>query len=488
MTGGSAVEMKSPVEEDLFPMPRDGVGDVSDLLSLLRQKEKELDLAAQLGKALLSETQELKEHNHQLQERFSRTVEDLEQEKHEWRLRFEGKESEWEARVAELENDLQRLECELERRHRALQEADRDKIHSVQELREQNHRLLERLSKAAVMEQELTSELHSLRERHRDRSQLLIEDATTTHSLQAEVALLSEQKEELERRGAVLLRENVSLKSSSETRQEQLSLLQRVHQEQFLQLSLWQKEGEEMRELNRQLEVRLREVTEQLMMQEPTQANLSLLSEIELSLDTDSPSWGAERQQIKGEIVDLVQELQSLMGEDSPETGSHMEPQTLHAALSQLRHLVCSLSQSPATPVHVQGSRLVLRQESEQAAGRLEEQTGDQRLQQAVHERDAAIAKKNAVEAELAQCHLDLQLLNSQLLEAIQQKVGLSQELEAWQDDMHVVINQQLKTQQCSGRAAWAPGDNGSEGRDSKSLSHFLRRTKSQGFFSLFKM
>nr|XP_014341753.1 PREDICTED: bicaudal D-related protein 2-like [Latimeria chalumnae] len=38
--------------------------------------------------------------------------------------------------------------------------------------------------------------------------------------------------------------------------------------------------------------------------------------------------------------------------------------------------------------------------------------------------------------------------MNKQLLEAIQQKVKLSQELEAWQDDMQTVINQQLKAQQ----------------------------------------
>lgn len=37
------------------------------------------------------------------------------------------------------------------------------------------------------------------------------------------------------------------------------------------------------------------------------------------------------------------------------------------------------------------------------------------------------------MEVELAKCKIDMMSLNSQLLDAIQQKVNLSQQLEAWQ-------------------------------------------------------
>lgn len=43
------------------------------------------------------------------------------------------------------------------------------------------------------------------------------------------------------------------------------------------------------------------------------------------------------------------------------------------------------------------------------------------------------IFRKNAVELELAKCKMDMMSLNSQLLDAIQQKLNLSQQLEAWQ-------------------------------------------------------
>lgn len=58
-------------------------------------------------------------------------------------------------------------------------------------------------------------------------------------------------------------------------------------------------------------------------------------------------------------------------------------------------------------------------------------------------------ARKNAVEVELAKCKIDMMSLNSQLLDAIQQKVNLSQQLEAWQVSS-------APSQQCLG-ATW-PG------------------------------
>ncbi|CAM9097699.1 unnamed protein product, partial [Lampetra fluviatilis] len=64
---------------------------------------------------------------------------------------------------------------------------------------------------------------------------------------------------------------------------------------------------------------------------------------------------------------------------------------------------------------------------------------------------------RSAVEMELAVCKIDVMALNSQLLDAIQQKVDLSQELEAWQDDMHTVISQQLKEKHRRGTTAPLP-------------------------------
>ncbi|MEE6504205.1 hypothetical protein FKM82_005095 [Ascaphus truei] len=56
-----------------------------------------------------------------------------------------------------------------------------------------------------------------------------------------------------------------------------------------------------------------------------------------------------------------------------------------------------------------------------------------EQLLRAIKERDEAMTKKNAVELALGGCRDDLMSLNTQLLDAIQQKLNLSQQLEAWQ-------------------------------------------------------
>lgn len=51
--------------------------------------------------------------------------------------------------MAELETDVQQLQGQLERQQVQLREADRDKTRAVSELSEQNHRLLEQLSRVS---------------------------------------------------------------------------------------------------------------------------------------------------------------------------------------------------------------------------------------------------------------------------------------------------------------------------------------------------
>jgi len=47
--------------------------------------------------------------------------------------------------------------------------------------------------------------------------------------------------------------------------------------------------------------------------------------------------------------------------------------------------------------------------------------------------RDQAVQRKNKAEIEVARTRIDMMQVNSQLMEAIQQKVKLSTQLEQWQ-------------------------------------------------------
>lgn len=57
----------------------------------------------------------------------------------------------------------------------------------------------------------------------------------------------------------------------------------------------------------------------------------------------------------------------------------------------------------------------------------------DEVVRKAWEVRDGAVRRKNATEVELARTRIEVMQANSQLLEAIQQKVELSQQLEQWQ-------------------------------------------------------
>lgn len=115
----------------------------------------------------------------------------------------------------------------------------------------------------------------------------------------------------------------------------------------------------------------------------------------------------------------------------------------------------------------------------------------DELIKKAWEVRDAAVKRKNNTEIELARTRIDLMQVNSQLLEAIQQKVELSQQLDQWQVDMHELLEDQMvkkmrdqdknsKKKQASGFLsgnASDSGENSGEARkkSSKLLSFFQR-------------
>ena len=68
----------------------------------------------------------------------------------------------------------------------------------------------------------------------------------------------------------------------------------------------------------------------------------------------------------------------------------------------------------------------------------------DELIKKAWETRDSAVKRKNNTEIELARTRIDLMQVNSQLLEAIQQKVELSQQLDQWQVDMHELLEEQM--------------------------------------------
>ncbi|XP_051508556.1 BICD family-like cargo adapter 1 [Myxocyprinus asiaticus] len=486
-------------------------GQDSDLLALFRQKEKDLVLAAKLGKALLERNQDLTKQYEKMTKDLNDKLELLEQEKHELRRRLESREGEWEGRVAELETDVQHLQGELERQQVQLREADRDKSRAISELSEQNHRLLEQLSRAAEVEKQLSTQVHSLRDDFREKSISTNQHMTRLETLQAEIKMLSERKQELERRVNAVLEKNEQLQSTVDDLRERTLVLEKQCHEKNLQLRQSHLELQEVRLSHRQLSARLEELTEERSLHGFSPNPNSLLCEIEQSMEQEEMEQEREQlrlqlweayclvrsicSQLRGnDITDSALSTDSSMDESSETLSAKDVPTgSLHASLLELRRLTQNLldgnestgsrrsdeevleeqvrklgeelrelrelyeqeqektrnSQEEVLQLHNQVALLSVevsssREENERMSAMMEVREPNEQLQSAIRDRDEAITKKKAVEMELAKCKIDIMSLNSQLLDAIQQKLNLSQQLEAWQDDMHRVIDQQL--------------------------------------------
>ncbi|XP_034494830.1 BICD family-like cargo adapter 1 isoform X2 [Ailuropoda melanoleuca] len=504
----SQAEVRPPAEgSGLQPPPAQD----PELLSVIRQKEKDLVLAARLGKALLERNQDMSRQYEQMHKELTDKLEHLEQEKHELRRRFENREGEWEGRVSELESDVKQLQDELERQQVHLREADREKTRAVQELSEQNQRLLDQLSRASEVERQLSLQVHALREDFREKNSSTNQHIIRLESLQAEIKMLSDRKRELEHRLSATLEENDLLQGTVEELQDRVLILERQGHDKDLQLHQSQLELQEARLSYRQLQGKVEELTEERSLQSCAATSTSLLSEIEQSMEAEELEQ--EREQLRLQLWEAYCQVRylcsHLRGNDSADsavsTDSSMDESSetssakdvpagsLRMALSELKRLIQSIvdgmeptssrridddsleeqirqtsEDSRALRELMEGERGKLRQSLEELQqlhsqvtllsvemtalkeerDRLrvtsEDKEPKEQLQKAIRDRDEAIAKKNAVELELAKCKMDMMSLNSQLLDAIQQKLNLSQQLEAWQDDMHRVIDRQL--------------------------------------------
>ncbi|XP_055461684.1 BICD family-like cargo adapter 1 isoform X2 [Psammomys obesus] len=493
-------EPGSPAEGQGPPPPTQD----PELLSVIRQKEKDLVLAARLGKALLERNQDMSRQYEQMHKELTDKLEHLEQEKHELRRRFENREGEWEGRVSELETDVKQLQDELERQQVHLREADREKTRAVQELSEQNQRLLDQLTRASEVERQLSMQVHALREDFREKNSSTNQHIIRLESLQAEIKMLSDRKRELEHRLSATLEENDLLQGTVEELQDRVLILERQGHDKDLQLHQSQLELQEVRMSYRQLQVKVEELTEERSLQSSAATSTSLLSEIEQSMEAEELEQ--EREQLRLQLWEAYCQVRylcsHLRGSDSADsavsTDSSMDESSetssakdvpagsLRTALNDLKRLIQSIVDGMEPTVTLLSVEMTaLKEERDRLRVTSEDKEPKEQLQKAIRDRDEAIAKKNAVELELAKCKMDMMSLNSQLLDAIQQKLNLSQQLEAWQDDMHRVIDRQLMDthlkEQSRPAAAFSRGHGEGRGQehstmDGKRLFSFFRK------------
>ncbi|GFQ88039.1 BICD family-like cargo adapter 1 [Trichonephila clavata] len=519
--------------------------DSDDIYTQLAQREKDLVLAAELGKALLEKNEEISRANERLAEEYSHKLELLEQEKHALRRKLDVLESEYDSRVSELQSDLNQLQKELALQNTTYRTNEKEKGQLLEELTEQNHRLTSELKQATRNEDQLQSQLQALREQFNVRRSNLHDHVSQLEGLREEINLLSERKYELEKRIAALSDEREGLNVSLEESSDRILLLERRNREQEQQLRLQQRDIDELRQTNSHLQNRLDvvlrrcgtpingdkpslfneiEMSSQSSVEDelrsPSQCGRSKVpshpgssigfpedeiecddSELALAMDTED-SW-----KFREELVPIYRQLRRLCEDlrrrrdnfSSADSGISHSPEEIRASeirlgmltsiTKELGHLIeealmsqddgmcmsCqSLAEDRETLEKVQKELLekneeikrktedvsqliakltlqetelnALRESRNQLQSDVENSTlaKDQVVKKAWEVRDQAVARKNAVEIELARTRIDVMHINSQLMEAVQQKVELSQQLEQWKMDMEVLLDNQV--------------------------------------------
>ncbi|RXM92458.1 Bicaudal D-related protein 1 [Acipenser ruthenus] len=163
---------------------------------------------------------------------------------------------------------------------------------------------------AAVVERELSVQVHALRDEFREKSVSTNQHMSRLESLQAEIKMLSERKRELERHVGATLQENEMLQNTIEDLQERTLMLERQSHDKDLQLRQNQLELQEVRLSHRQLAARMEELSEERSLQSLGPTSTSLLSEIEQSMEAEELEQ--EREQLKLQLWEAFCQVRSL--------------------------------------------------------------------------------------------------------------------------------------------------------------------------------
>ncbi|KAI3373783.1 hypothetical protein L3Q82_022359 [Scortum barcoo] len=161
--------------------------------------------------------------------------------------------------------------------------------------------------------------------------------------------------------------------------------------------------------------------------------SIRLKAQVEkLQESREGQGWSQHREMVTQEVLSVLRLLRPLT-EPEPSTAEPSdEEKRLDYALAELQNVARKLAIS-----HTQQQVTSGKGADESAI-----------LQQALRDRDEAIEKKKAMEAELLRSKTEMMQLNNQLLEAVQKRLELSLELENWKEDVQLMLQQQLLSQQ----------------------------------------
>ncbi|KAH8386041.1 bicaudal D-related protein homolog isoform X1 [Drosophila serrata] len=515
-----------------------------DVWAQLQQKESDILLAAELGKALLEKNEELVKQQEKLIEDYSSKIEKLEQEKHVLRQKLAIAEDESDQRVLELQSDLSELKEKLQTQDTAIRQAEKEKTILIDELQHQNTRLTEQIQEAHATELKLSAQIQELKDQYHYRNSSLQEHVNSLESIKTELNLTTGKRQELERRLQHAQEEKESLTSSLEEASDRIHMLERHAREQETKLeTTLQALERSQRENNvlserlgadtnsstpgkkslqfemecdeddgsytetgkpnhmwveaRSVYIQLKSLVDSLKVSHDDDSGLN--SDISLELESmDNTISSSERNEDGHMAIEFRQGMLSAMSDELTRLLLNLDAGNFKKMLDQTRNLVLEqedeikrshqLIQQLEAKVTVTDVELQnVKEERDQARGDLEDTTDrDELLSKAQTERDAANGRRTKAEVELAKTRVELMQANSQLLESIQQKVELSQQLEQWQMDMQELIDEQMRSKLINNRRALA-NESSAPSPPSSAAANLAKRVSSYKLWSLFQ-
>ncbi|XP_046943311.1 BICD family-like cargo adapter 2 isoform X3 [Lynx rufus] len=405
----------------------------------------------------------------------------LQQENHELRRGLAARGAEWEARAVELEGDVEALRAQLGEQRSEQQDSGRERAQALRELGEQNLRLSQQLAQASQTEQELRRELDGLRGQCQSQVLAGAELRTRLESLQGENQMLQNRRQDLEAQIRGLREEVDKGQGRLQATHEELLILRRERREHSLELERARSEAGEALSALRRLQRRVSELEEESRLQDADVSGASLQSELAHSLDSDQDRKADGHRDARvsprsanphapcrlcpppfsrrpdpsptdsfGKQDTLCPEIQEALSHQSSPQEESLEPPKKRASLSPGE----ILEEEEAEVARLQDEMALQRAELQSLREELQRQKElrahedpEEALRGALSDRDEAVNKALELSLELSRVSLERDSLSRELFRTIRQKVALTQELEAWQDDMQVVIGQQLRSQ-----------------------------------------
>lgn len=304
----------------------------TDVYGQLQQKERDLILAAELGKALLEKNEDLSKQNEKIAEDFSQKLEELEQEKYHLRRRLEVVEEEYELKVTEFQTDITGLRSVLQQTETNNRQAEREKSLLITQLSEQNQRLTTQLKDSSKTEESLTVELQSMRDQVWNKKTSMSDHVQILETLREEINIMTERKADLERRIEALYAEREGLSSTLDESADRIVMLEKEARERDCLIRNIKKESDDLKTQNLNLTDRLDSVYRSSSIS--PQGNLSILNEMEISdsekslngsrrpfsnidedlddIECDNPAGPGDLCDLKQEVLSAYQQLRNM--------------------------------------------------------------------------------------------------------------------------------------------------------------------------------